>query len=548
MILPSGKQYVLRYDAYGNLAEVVMPGLSKHHFHSLTTLQLHRKIYVPPSTHGAFIMDYDSSGKLVEVRYPSNTRRIIHHFTEFGQPSALFFDWSDIEYGYYEEEGILNTLKLTNRVAFNYTCTMLYSPGAALVTQHRVAFNNTGFPLLNAHYLYHYDQHFRIISLESDIGGHIFKPLNFSYNLATGQLERLKSFQFEYPRVHRNIIRDSNMEIVREYDEYERLTDVWYKFNNYMVFSLEVKYDALNRIHQWRRKVGTSDLKAYEYVYDIDNNLMEVVMNGQQTWKFEHDANNNIVKIGHHSEMRLVSVNIRNQVETSNGEAYVFDQDGFMVARDSERFEYNSLGQLVRSFEVGKYNIYYFYDAEHRLVARKDDLGGYLTQFFYADVTHKERITHVYEHSTKLITMLFYDNRGKLFAMEQDNRYFYIALDPIGSPIVIFNAVGSVVKQMSYDPLGMQLTDSAPEFHFMFGFQCGIVDHIPKLIHLGARVYDPNIGRWIAPDYRGMLRNLNQIDITPEIVNLYQYRDLINDNLQKVNLMMGMCSDYILYI
>ena len=444
-----------------------------------------------------------------------------------------------MQFEYYESEGVLKSVSLKDRVAFNYSCVMEYKPAAALVKHHSVSFNDTGFNLLNANFLYHYDQHFRVVSMETDIGGHIFKPLNFSYSMDTGRLERVKSFQFEYPRIHRNILRDSNMEIVREYDTYERLTDVWYKFNNYMVFSLEVKYDALNRIHQWRRKVGTSDLKAYEYVYDIDNNLMEVVMNGQQTWKFEHDANNNIVKIAYHAESHRVGVNIRNQVETSNGEKYEFDKDGFMVGRDNERFEYNSQGQLVRAFEVGKYDIYYFYDPEGRLVARKDELGGYLTQFFYADITHKDRITHVYEHSTSLVTMLYYDNHGKLFAMEQDNRYFYIALDPMGSPIVIFNAVGSVVKQMSYDPLGLQLTDSAPEFHFMFGFQCGIVDHIPKLIHYRRRVYDPNIGRWIGPDYVQMMRNLDKIDTTPEIVNIYQYRDLVNKHLEGFNMMMG---------
>ncbi len=49
---------------------------------------------------------------------------------------------------------------------------------------------------------------------------------------------------------------------------------------------------------------------------------------------------------------------------------------------------------------------------------------------------------------------------------------FYHFSDPMGSPIVIFNAMGSVVKQMTYDPLGRKLTDSAPEFHFLFGFQC----------------------------------------------------------------------------
>lgn len=60
-----------------------------------------------------------------------------------------------------------------------------------------------------------------------------------------------------------------------------------------------------------------------------------------------------------------------------------------MIARDEEQFEYNSKGQLVRAWEKGKYNIYYFYDPLDRLIARKDQIGNYLTQFFYGDITHK---------------------------------------------------------------------------------------------------------------------------------------------------------------
>ena len=306
-----------------------------------------------------------------------------------------------------------------------------------------------------------------------------------------------------------------------------------------MVFTLEVKYDDLGRIHQWRRKVGASDLKAYEYVYDIDNNVMEVVLNGQPIWKYEHDANNNIVKITEHGESKLLTINQNNQIEGTDKEKFIFDADGFMIKRDEEQFEYNSKGQLVRAFEKGKYNIHYFYDAMDRLVARKDSIGNYLTQFFYADISEKERITHIYDHNTGVYTQLFYDNKGHLFALEQDGRQFYIALDPMGSPILMFNAMGSVVKQMTYDPLGMKMTDSAPEVHFLFGFQCGIVDHITKLIHYGSRVYDPSTGRWTSPAYHDLLHQLNDITINPGIVNLYQNWHIVNRELHHTNYMTG---------
>jgi len=62
-------------------------------------------------------------------------------------------------------------------------------------------------------------------------------------------------FSFEFPRAHREVVRDSNVEIVRDFDSRGRATDVWFRFNNYVVFALEVKHDQLGRIHQWRRKV-----------------------------------------------------------------------------------------------------------------------------------------------------------------------------------------------------------------------------------------------------------------------------------------------------
>jgi len=62
-------------------------------------------------------------------------------------------------------------------------------------------------------------------------------------------------FSFEFPRAHREVVRDSNVEIVRDFDSRGRATDVWFRFNNYVVFALEVKHAQLGRIHQWRRKV-----------------------------------------------------------------------------------------------------------------------------------------------------------------------------------------------------------------------------------------------------------------------------------------------------
>ena len=416
----------------------------------------------------------------------------------------------------------------------DYTCKLGFKPAAALIKYHNVEFNHTrGFQLWNAQYSYHYDTHFRVILRETILGSHTFRPVNFSYS-EDGRLGRMKSFIFHYPHElgerRKETVHDENIYIVREMDGYGRGSDSWYQFNNHVAFTLEMTYDTTGRLKQWRRQISTSDLKAYDYVYDIDSNLLEVQLNGQGTWRYEYDPNNNLIKITRHGKESVLIVDSANRVQSSDGgnTHYTFDDDGFMATRDGEQFEYNSHGLLTRAHEAGKYDVRYYYDGYDRLVARRDVLGGYLVQFFYADISRRTRITHIYDHDAHLVTALYYDDKDNMFAIEQEGRYFYVALDPMGTPVVVFNSMGSVVKQMTFDPLGAKLTDSAPDFSFIFGFQGGIMDHITKLVHFHKRVYDPQLGRWTGGDYRFMIDNVNHIPTNPAMLNQYQHQNIVN--------------------
>ena len=433
---------------------------------------------------------------------------------------------------------MVHSIQLYNPVPFRYNCSIVYEPGDALIKSQAMEFSGEDLNFLNAKFHYQYDANFRIAVFEAILGNKHFGAYNITYNVTTGRLARVKGFTFEYPKIHHEIMRDSNVEVTQEFDAYGRFTDAFYRFNNYIGCTMEVKYDNLNRVYLWRRKVGSSDLKSYEYVYDIDGNIVEVLVNGQSTWTYETDANSNIIKMMYHQQTRVVEINAKNQVEMSGDESFIFDKDGFLVQRDHEVFEYNSLGELVRAFEMGKYDIYYFYDPFGHLVGRKDAMGGYTTQFFYADLEHRDRITHVYDHTSKLFTVFYYDNHGRLFAMERDGSVYYIVCDPMGSPILILNSVGSVIKQMTYDPLGQLMSDSAPDFSFPLSYKSGIVDHITGLLFLGNRVYDPNIGRHTSADYDALLDSIETIMDHPETLNMYRH-PLVNPNTLQDNLKTG---------
>lgn len=234
-------------------------------------------------------------------------------------------------------------------------------------------------------------------------------------------------------------------------------------------------------------------------------------------------------------------------MDSASEQSYVHDADGRVVQRDRETFEYDAFGGLTRAFEPGRYDVTFHYDAFRRLAAKRDSVSGEVIQFFYADLSRADRITHVVEtsgskagssgsgaRSRRRITELFYDSRGKLFAMRRDNDIHYVALDPTDSPVVILNSVGSVVKQVEYDPLGAVLTDSAPDRTFPLGFRCGVVDRATKLVlFVDGRAYDPSIGRWMVPDYGRLVDGIQQLAVNPEMSNFYSATSFLwkNDNM-----------------
>ena len=65
--------------------------------------------------------------------------------------------------------------------------------------------------------------------------------------------------------------------------------------------------------------------------------------------------------------------------------------------------------------------------------------------------------------------------------------------------LVVSSVDGSIAQRIDYDEFGQVLSNSNPGFQ-PFGFAGGILDPDTKLIHFGARDYDPETGRWTSKD------------------------------------------------
>ena len=62
------------------------------------------------------------------------------------------------------------------------------------------------------------------------------------------------------------------------------------------------------------------------------------------------------------------------------------------------------------------------------------------------------------------LTVLYYDEKNLLFALEREGSRFYVATDQVGTPRVASDAAGQPVKVLEYDGFGNLISDSDPTF------------------------------------------------------------------------------------
>lgn len=82
----------------------------------------------------------------------------------------------------------------------------------------------------------------------------------------------------------------------------------------------------------------------------------------------------------------------------------------------------------------------------------------------------------------------------------QNENWYYVATDQLGTPKVITDASGQTIKSLEYDSYGKLISDSNPDFYLPQGFAGGIEDKDSGLVRFGMRDYDTTSDRWTARD------------------------------------------------
>jgi YD repeat-containing protein len=460
----------------------------------------------------------------------------------YSQLEKVYFDETNIHYVYDKQISRLKSAEIESNA---YNAMEHFKYIGTLLKEHRIDFARDS-RLLTGMSTYMYDNNFRLNEIRTQFGKNFTTTCNMEYDTDTGRLKSLKSFKFQWPLVDSERISDNHLTITSEYDDYARLQAMKYRFGEKEVLEFNVGYDTMNRIHHWSMRLDQDTSRDYQYVYDINGNVIDILLDGQSTWRYGYDNNGNINKISERDTRRLLEYDVGDRLKKSGSFRYKYDKDGYLVQRHNQQITFNSNGQFTGISKKSAFRMLYFYDTQNRLIIEDNNFGGIL-QFFYANVEHPLQVTHSFNHTTNEMSQYLYHPNGKLLGMERHNIFYYIATDPMGSPLVIFNKDGSIMKKISYDPLGKLESDSNPGFQFIFGFQGGIYNPVTDLVMLSNRVYDTDNGHWLSPGYSKVLKNLKDIPENPLLTNNYRFMDLINIHVKKKTLPIT-CKSFYFYL
>jgi RHS repeat-associated protein len=142
-------------------------------------------------------------------------------------------------------------------------------------------------------------------------------------------------------------------------------------------------------------------------------------------------------------------------------------------------------------------NIEYVIDGLNRRIGKK--INGVLVRgWLYAD---QLRPVAELDGSGAIVSTFVYGTRATTPDYIIRNRVTYrVVADYLGGPrYVIDSSSMTLAQKITYDEFGAVLNDSNSGFQ-PFGFAGGLYDADTRLLHLGARDYDPENGRWISKD------------------------------------------------
>ncbi|XP_063380055.1 teneurin-m isoform X4 [Cydia fagiglandana] len=520
---PRGSDYLLDYDDSGALQNLTTPRGHIHTFALMTSLGYFKYQYFSPMNRHPYEILYNDDGHILAKIFPHQSGKILYVYDQAGKLETILAGASAIRYVYHENTHLVKNVEITDP---DYDLKQDYKYHAGILKDEKMKFNSKS-GLNNAHFKYQYDGNARLSTIDVNINSKEMPQLRLKYNQNLGTLEGVSDLRIYRNTFNRSVMQDTSKQYftITDYDDHGRIKTVLMNIKSFDVFRLELEYDARNRIKSKKMLIG--DTSSSERIsYNFDGHLMEVV-GSEDDWKYVYDENGNVIGVIEHGEKRYLGYDIGDRVvQYGDIEFSSYDGRGFVIRRGEQKYRYNSRGQFVHAFERDKFQMWYYYDNRNRLVAWKDDKNN-VTQFFYTNPQTPNLITHMHYPKTEKTVRFLYDQRNFLTCIETEDQRFYVATDHNGSPLVVFDVNGEIIKEIKRSPFGKIIKDTNPGFYVPVDFHGGIFDYNTNLVYLDNRLYDPIVGQWMTPSWEHLATKLS----LPTDIFIYRFKN--NDPINK---------------
>jgi RHS repeat-associated protein len=442
--------------------------------------------YTPPEG-AASTRTYNAQGRLAS-RTPAGRAPITHSYDAGGRPTAISSAEATTTIAYPEGDGTRRPATVTRTPAGSGTPAQIaYGYDGDTVTGLAMTGPATGS------FTYAYDSDGRITSRSLQAGATVNDVLGYDadgYPVSDGFATIARSG----PGGSASGYAAGAYALSLAYDKAGRVRSRTTNVDGHQRYAYALRHDADGRVRRREETVGGQTV-ATEYDYDPRGRLTEVRRDGQVVEAYEYDAAGNRVSAQSGGPARAATYDAQGRLTALGTTQYSFDAAGFLAARGSDTFTYGAQGELLAATVDGQ-TVTYAYDAFNRRIART--AGGQSWQYLYGDLRDAFRVSAVREPGGAL-TVLRYDDEGLLIGFERAGSRFHVATDQVGSPRVVTDAAGAVVRTIAYDSFG-RVTASTGTAEVPLGFAGGLADELTGLVRFGMRDYDPAAGRWTARD------------------------------------------------